>query len=74
LVGGAGPKASNKTVVFTINRAKFDCGDIGARHAFGWGIFLDGKVDNLVYIILVKLVRAQSGICGFEVIWQAQYL
>lgn len=48
LAGGIGLKASNRTVVFTINRAKFDCGDIGAHHAFGWGIFLDGKVYNLI--------------------------
>ena len=33
LAGGTGLKASNRTVVFTINRAKFDCGDIGAHHA-----------------------------------------
>lgn len=37
-------------------------------------IFLDGKVDNLVYITLVKLVLVQSGICGFEVIQRAQLL
>jgi hypothetical protein len=33
-------------------------------------IFLDGKVTNLVYITLVKLVPAQSGIFGFESIQQ----
>ncbi len=30
--------------------------------------FLDGKVVNLVYIILSMLVLAQSGICRFEFI------
>ena len=48
VAGGTDLKAFNRTVVITINRAKFDCGDIGAHHAFGWEIFLDGKVDNLV--------------------------
>ncbi len=31
-------------------------------------IFLDGKVDNVVSIRLVKFVPAQSDICSFEVI------
>ncbi len=37
-------------------------------------IFLDGKVDNLVYITLVKLVSAQLGICCFEVIQRVKFL
>jgi hypothetical protein len=37
-------------------------------------ISLDGKVDNLVYIKLVKLVLAQSGNFGFEFIQRAQFL
>ena len=48
LARGTDLKASNRTVVFTINRAKLDCGDIGAHHAFGWGILLAVKVYNLV--------------------------
>jgi hypothetical protein len=38
------------------------------------GIFLDVKVDNLVHIILVKLVSAQLSICGFGFIQQAKFL
>lgn len=37
-------------------------------------IFLDGKVDNLVYITLVEIVPGQSGICELEVIQQAKFL
>ena len=35
--------------------------------------FLDGKVNNIVYIILVKLVHARVGVCGFEVIQRAKF-
>ena len=38
------------------------------------GIFLDGKLADLVEIMIVKLVPAQPGICGFEVIQRAQFL
>jgi hypothetical protein len=31
-------------------------------------IFVDREVNNLVYIVLVKLVPAKPGTCGFEVI------
>jgi len=31
-------------------------------------IFVDGNVNNLVYIILVELVPAKPGTCGFEII------
>jgi len=48
LAGGTNLRAFHRTVVFPINRARFDCGDIGAHHTFDWGISLDGKVDNLV--------------------------
>ena len=36
------------------------------------GIFLDGKVYNLVYIVLVKLVVVHPSIYGFKVIQRAQ--
>jgi len=35
--------------------------------------FLDGKVDNIVYIILVKLVHARVAVCGFEVIQRVKF-
>ena len=35
--------------------------------------FLDGKVDNIVYIILVKLVPARVGVGGFEVIPRVKF-
>jgi hypothetical protein len=38
------------------------------------GIFLDVKVDNLVYIILVKLVLVQAVIYGFEFIQRVQFV
>ncbi len=37
-------------------------------------IFLDGKVDNMVQITLVKLVPVQPCICGFEFIQRVQFL
>jgi len=36
--------------------------------------FLDGKVDNIVYTILVKLVSAQSEIFGFLTFLRVQFL
>jgi hypothetical protein len=35
--------------------------------------FLDVKVVNIVYTILVKLVPARSGVCGFEVTQRAKF-
>jgi len=43
------------------------------HNAPGCGIFLDVKLDNLVYIILVNLVSTQLGIWGFEFIQRAQF-
>ena len=36
--------------------------------------FLDGEVDNIVYIILVKLVHARVAVCGLEVIQRVKFL
>jgi len=35
--------------------------------------FLDGKVGNLIYIILLRLVPGQSCICGFKFIQRVQF-
>ena len=36
---------------------------VGYIYQYNQKIFLDGKVANLVYITLMKIVPAQSGIC-----------
>ena len=48
LAGGTGPKISGGSVAFVVNRANDECKAIRAYHALDCGIFLDGKVDNLV--------------------------
>lgn len=37
-------------------------------------IFLDGEVRNVVYVVLVKSLLAQSGICRFAVAQRAEFL
>jgi len=48
LAGGTGQKNSDISVRIAINTANNECKAIRAYHAFDRGIFLDGKVDNLV--------------------------
>jgi hypothetical protein len=57
LAGGTG-ETSKRYFIFTTNTANDECEAIQAHQAPYCRIFLDGKVDNLVYITLVKLVPA----------------
>jgi hypothetical protein len=41
-------KISGGFVTFVVNRANDECKAIREYHALDCGIFLDGKVDNLV--------------------------
>ena len=72
--GGTGPRNSDRSVVFITDRVDDECKAIRANHDLDCGIFLDGKVDNMVQITLAKLVPAQSCICGFEFIQRVQFL
>ena len=52
------PEASDRSVVFIIGRANDECEAVRAHRALDCGIFLDGKVANLVQIYLSKLAPA----------------